>query len=823
MWILDCEGDAISGRKLWLKPGSEYVVGRSVNGLVNLAIPHKSVSRLHLKIKVGEVPKGNGFKVLGRSSITLEGQKTMYGTQIDGEALGVGETKVLDGTEHTLKLANYDKLFRIKWQPIIFSFSLSTKEKKDKKVMAQRQSKVEKYDMKTLEAFVPTTTHVVASKRNTAIGLQALINGRYLVTEDYLNAVARACQPPEDEKSLLEDDFEKNWPDPMDFVPPPGNEPIPREKEYFEPKPERQTIFEGWTFVFCEKLQYETFLGPITDGGGKLERFEIIPGETTARKLVDFVEKRDHGNSAIVRFRGKGDTEDLYSQLSIEVSEILNIRMVEQNEFLDIILTVDTSSLRRQLEEEPTSAAPPSTAATQAGVNVGLMRPPPLPKKVSLNSGNGDVTMDDVSESVPPAKPEASQAPRGRRAGRPLTQFKKFKMDDLFSMPGDPLPPPASSQLLPPSSIGETQYDSVTHVTRTAVHDDHSALIAGTQDIAYATQGQTQGGMLRTVISQSLRKRSVEPDEEDEPDLMNKLFPGAAAMKRRKIQEEEDRAEHPEEGVVITESTPTESAKIEAETQGKKQQAKGKKWKPENPILVAAREVKEEEEKKKREEEDNKGDLDEEAILNLRSLGVVEVMEIQPRSVVMRVNAYGEDSDRWDPRWNGRSNFKKFRKRLPTGMQDGSEMMSVRGNVIIPLVEHKPGSGSVFAHGFPDESQSQKKDASEPEPGDEELGELTALAFSSRKSRIQASASQAHVSQGESLSSQTLSAGSNNTMHGDAMASRKVGTANKRPLSQNATPKGPVEKRAKKFLLKKDDSESSDEDGLRFTFRKRGR
>jgi len=57
-------------------------------------------------------------------------------------------------------------------------------------------------------------------------------------------------------------------------------------------------------------------------------------------------------------------------------------------------------------------------------------------------------------------------------------------------------------------------------------------------------------------------------------------------------------------------------------------------------------------------------------------------------------------------------------------------------------------------------------------------------------------------------------------MEGDG---RRVGTANKRPLSQSAIPKGPVEKRAKKFLLTKDDSESSDEDGLRFTFNKRGR
>ena len=287
-------------------------------------------------------------------------------------------------------------------------------------------------------------------------------------------------------------------------------------------------------------------------------------------------------------------------------------------------------------------------------------------------------------------------------------------MDDLFSMPGDPLPPPPpppasshleSSQLFPPSSISETQYDSAAQVGRTAVTqlvhgDDHSA----TQDIA---QGQTEGGTLRAVLSQSLRKRSVEPDEEDDPDLMNRLFPGAAAMKRRKIQEDEDRVEHPEEVMVISETHLTESTKSETEAQGRRTQAKGKKMKPENPILVAAREVKEEEEKKNREAEDNKGDLDEEATLKLKSPGVVEVMEIKPRSVITRANAYGEDSARWDPRWNGRSNFKKFRKKLPTGMQDGSGMVSVRGNVIIPLVEHKSGSGSVFAHGmhpfwFPD-------------------------------------------------------------------------------------------------------------------------
>lgn len=260
--------------------------------------------------------------MLNRSPVTVEGQETMYGTKVDGEPLGNEEIKILNGTEHILQLAKYEPNFTIRWQPIIFSFSLSTREKKDKKIMAQRQFKVEKFDMKTLEAFVPTTTHVVASKRNTAIGLQALVNGRYIVTEEYLNAVDKMCQPSDSGRSLLEEDFEKNWPDPMDYVPAPGNEPNPREKEYFTPKKERQNTFEGWTILFCENVQYENFLGPITDGGGKLERYDLIPGETTARKLVDFIEKRDTGNLAVVRFRGKGDTEDFCARLSTEVSEM---------------------------------------------------------------------------------------------------------------------------------------------------------------------------------------------------------------------------------------------------------------------------------------------------------------------------------------------------------------------------------------------------------------------------------------------------------------------------------------------------------------------
>lgn len=189
--------------------------------------------------------------------------------------------------------------------------------------MAACQTKVEKYDIKTLEAFLPSTTHVVASKRNTAIGLQALVNGRYIVSEDYIDTILEVVEPSEDEDlSPLEQDFEKYWPDPMDYVPASTNEPNPRDKSLFAPKLERQHIFEGWKIIFCDKAQYENFLGLIADGGGKSERYDLVPKKTTARQLVDFVEKGNMGHTAIVRFRGKGPTEDWCAELATAVSEM---------------------------------------------------------------------------------------------------------------------------------------------------------------------------------------------------------------------------------------------------------------------------------------------------------------------------------------------------------------------------------------------------------------------------------------------------------------------------------------------------------------------
>lgn len=213
------------------------------------------------------------------------------------------------------------------WKPIVLSVSLSSKERKDKTVMSPYQKKVEALDIKTVGTFVSETTHVIATKRNTAAGLQALINGKYIVTTSYLDAIVGAASVSagatgEEARSPLETDFGGNWPNPEDYLPQYTNEPNDREPWRYRPNKERKSLFEGYTFIVCEKAQYDNFLGPITDGHGKLEKFDLEPGQTAAEDLVEFVRKREQGSQVvIVRFRGKKDLE-WENQLSTEVQEL---------------------------------------------------------------------------------------------------------------------------------------------------------------------------------------------------------------------------------------------------------------------------------------------------------------------------------------------------------------------------------------------------------------------------------------------------------------------------------------------------------------------
>lgn len=178
--------------------------------------------------------------------------------------------------------------------------------------MIPHRNKVEAFDIKTIGTWTSETTHVVASKRNTAIGLQGLVNGRPIVTSDYLDAIEKVARQPtgSGERSPLEVNFDKNFPSPDDFLPPHQNEPVNRPIELYRPDERRGKLFDGWVFIFCDDTQYSNLLGPITDAHGKAEKFTLQYPNTIAPDIVDFVKKRGHSGEVVpVRFTYKKDMD----------------------------------------------------------------------------------------------------------------------------------------------------------------------------------------------------------------------------------------------------------------------------------------------------------------------------------------------------------------------------------------------------------------------------------------------------------------------------------------------------------------------------------
>ena len=255
---------------------------------------------------------------------------------------------------------------------MILTFSFSSKETKGgKDPLADIRKQLEQLDIKTIIPYIAgTTTHVVQGKRNTAKGLQALINGKYIVTNNFTDALIEATTPTnlnEDESmSLLEEDYDKHWPNALNFLPAKSKEPNERPAEFFAPNPSRQGVFDGYSFIFCDQVQFETLLPPITNGGGKAFKFPLQPGKTTAGEIVRFV--KEHAGEkglgefeddstgkgvVVVRFRGGSDQHQQWAlDLGNQVALALGQRLIEQSEFMDAILTNDAKILRRSLEIE---------------------------------------------------------------------------------------------------------------------------------------------------------------------------------------------------------------------------------------------------------------------------------------------------------------------------------------------------------------------------------------------------------------------------------------------------------------------------------------
>ena len=263
----------------------------------------------------------------------------------------------------------------------MLSFTFPGKETKGgKDPLVPLRARLEDLDIKAVIPYVNgKTTHVVAAKRNTAKGLQALINGKYIVQNSFIDALVYATTASnlDEPESLspLEEDFDGHWPDALEHLPPPSKEPGQQPKEKFAPSAERADIFKGYTFIFFDHGQYANLQDPINAGAGKTLFYPLAVGETTAEQIVRYVkdtageegdgEFEDGGEGAgvvLLRFRPKG-FEEWAVELQNTVALTLDHRMIEQNEFLDAILLNDPRPLRRRL---PTADADESAPVSSS-------------------------------------------------------------------------------------------------------------------------------------------------------------------------------------------------------------------------------------------------------------------------------------------------------------------------------------------------------------------------------------------------------------------------------------------------------------------------
>ncbi|KAJ5209893.1 hypothetical protein N7491_009702 [Penicillium cf. griseofulvum] len=617
MWILDSTGDFLEGKRVWLRPGKKYLFGRFYRDGVRHAVNHNSISRKHMTIEISSVNPRDGLSPRARSNITITDLDSKKGTVVDGRRIQ-GECKLEKSDEHVIQLAKYQHALHMKWEPVVLTLSASSKAVRGEDPLAHVRSRLEDLDIKTvMDYIVDHTTHVVQRKRNTAKGLQALVNGKYIVDDSYIDALVYSATPSELEnvESLcpLETDFESAWPDPNQHLPPPGKEPTQRPAAAFAPNSTRLNVFEGYTFIFGDPAQFENLRGPINNGQGKAIFYEVEDGVTTAADIVRFMQKtagqqglgserHGPGGVVLVRFRSKGDLEQWSIDVGNEVALMTDQRVIEQREFLDAILGNDASPLCRALPTEESSS--------QISASTPVVEAKQTSQAISI-----------TSESVSLPDPETSQPSRSQaknpRVRAYVSKMKTF--DDGFDMESVPVYTP---------------------------EEIDNANINSTQTMDVEGQAPSQATQPLDTVKGEL-----------EEDTVADLLPGARAMKRRRA---ELTRRHPEGGVVTPDSeTP-------------------KRKRPRLDVLEAARKHREDEEQQRKEEDLHPADMGDVDVNQLKNLAIVEEMDIPVRNAPMRE---AESSDRWDDQWNGRKNFKKFRRK-------GEPRSRARiQTVIVPLEE----------------------------------------------------------------------------------------------------------------------------------------
>jgi hypothetical protein len=709
MWFLEHES-LFGGKRVWLRPGSQQLFGRTKSGEVDGAegkswkIDNKAVSRKHVMLKVYDALPENGTKLHTRSQIEVTDLSCRQGTTIDEKTVlkskkaadGTLEydKTTLTGTEHTIRLAQGYAPFKIVWRPMVFTYA-----SRESKEMKARSVQLHALDIKTTTDFLfDKTTHVVSQKRNLPKVLSGLVAGKHIVTGDFLDAILKVASTSVNEvenyePSKLEEDFDEWWPKEREYVPPIGAEPVARPQEMLEPDPSRAEVFSGLTLIFLVESQFNSLLEPVSGGGGKGLFFDVKPGETTVEEYVDYVhsvagKKRrsktgsDKLSVVTVRLAGYPDgMEEWAASFVTGVDQTLNQRSVLQNEFLDVIITKDRASLQRPPAEV---ASTPSSAPEPQPTRRSTRDPTPMSQSRAPSP----------AKSASPEKVEPVKATTRKRIHRPKTGGRFTGFDDY-----EPPPKRPKVEDAPMEDVQESVQPSVLSIR--------------------ASQQRTASPIEKEHSQRAQNHKIIAKEEQ-----MDSLFPTAAAVKRqRAVTRAPSASAEPEEDEPVQPKIGKGKAAIQ---RIQRAQAKVDSKELNLPELARIR-IKEEEERRKAEEENLREALEGIDIDKIRKNTTIEEMELRPRAERVASRQPQTNDERWNSDWNGRKNFKKFRRR-------GAERGLPTHKVIVALEEAPPKKGFGVADQFllddiePSSTfrsrDSRRKDKtpindddSEPEPG----------------------------------------------------------------------------------------------------------
>lgn len=283
--------------------------------------------------------------------------------------------------------------------------------------------------------------------------------------------------------------------------------------------------------------------------------------------------------------------------------------------------------------------------------------------------------------------------------------------------------------------------------------------------------------------------------------MVDKLLPAAGAMKRRKLEEQH---EAHRKGVVPIRST--------SKTQVPAQPEKPSREKKEINIQEVVRERREAEEKAARlEEESLRETTDGMNIGEMKSLAVVEEMELRERQA--RPQGNGTLDARWNEEWNGRKNFKKFRRQ-------GETEQARRGQtVIVPLEEVKKKD---FGIGDEYWLESEKSKNKRKEKGQSTQSQSQSEEVFSTAKRQNIEASCERTSDADDPAVEIEAPRITRVMNTEQRVTNKPPAPTRKRGASTAIRGPPPKKQRTPAVRDSDnDSDSDSEDGLKFRFKKK--